>query len=159
MSSIAAVCSTAVLSASTVLFGGAPAQASSWCSATQHKEFPTPGYDVDVYLDVCIVRTTSNYNKYYASIGGYFIDGGGSRNFDNFDIKVRLERNNADILTASCDETYPLNNADSGALQCWTAEYYTTSPGGLSADGAVVYNIDSDGAGDFTWSLTGSPEL
>ncbi|MFH8613674.1 hypothetical protein ACH4E8_01195 [Streptomyces sp. NPDC017979] len=126
------------------------------CSTQQHKEFPTSGYNTDVYIKLCVAPRT---NGWIASADGYWTDGGGKRKFDNFDIQIRLERNDKDVLVSLCDITAEVNRADSGTIQCQTKIHKTENMKGLSADGKVNYDLDADGKGGYTWALTGSPRL
>ncbi|MFH8613673.1 hypothetical protein ACH4E8_01190 [Streptomyces sp. NPDC017979] len=130
--------------------------ASRGCSTKQHKEFDTSGYNTDVYLTLCVA---SRDGGYIASADGYYIDGGGKRKFDNFDIQIRLERDNKDLKVSVCDITAEINRADNGPIQCQTKIHATGSSKGLSADGKVNYDLDADGKGGYTWALTGSPRL
>lgn len=140
------------------LLAGGPAQAAKNCTREQHKEFGTSGYDTDVYLGLCADHLSSDANAWYASADGYWIDGGGVRKFDNFDIRIRLERNNKNVKTVTCDLTAEINRAGNGTIQCQTKIHRTTSNNGLSADATVSYNLDADGAGGKRWHLKGSPE-
>ncbi|MEU5973800.1 hypothetical protein [Streptomyces sp. NPDC047315] len=151
------------LAAGGILVAGNPATAAesaagpiNACSATQKKEFATSGYDTDVHLKLCVVPRTGGW---LVSADGGWTDGGGVRKFDNFDIQVRLERNDKDVLVSLCDITAEINRADSGRIQCQTKVHKTENQKGLSADGKVLYDLDADGAGGYTWALTGSPRL
>ncbi|MEU5976065.1 hypothetical protein [Streptomyces sp. NPDC047315] len=126
------------------------------CSAHQVKEFPTSGYNTDVNITLCVAPRTDGW---IASVDGYWTDGGGVRKFDNFDIQVRLERNDADVKVSLCDITAEINRADSGTIQCQTKIHKTENQKGLSADGKILYDLDADGKGGYTWALTGSPRL
>ncbi|MFD9720009.1 hypothetical protein [Streptomyces sp. NPDC059076] len=135
---------------------GSPAQAATMkCSAQQHKEFPTSGFNTDVKIYVCI--TGLGGNEYDATVIASWSDGGGVKKFDNFDIQVRLERNNAPIVYRTCDITAQINDYSVGRSQCDSPIYITGNPSGLTGDGKVNYNLDANGAGGFTWELTGSP--
>ncbi|SCL50572.1 hypothetical protein GA0070606_1656 [Micromonospora citrea] len=147
------------LTASAALLGAAlvsatPAQAATSCSAEQHKEMDTPGANVDVYIKLCF---RSHYNDAMAYVR--WADAGGYE-FDNFDLHLRLERNDAVVGMDSFDLTDEINNwGASDSIELYGAPTSVTSGSGWSADGYVKYNIDGDGKGDFTWSLTGSPEI
>ncbi|MDO0913483.1 hypothetical protein QQM39_22340 [Streptomyces sp. DT2A-34] len=155
----ATVLAASALAVASSLVLNTPAQALGGCGSEQHREFGTSGYNTDVYIQMCVTRERSNPDKFWASAEGYWIDGGGARKFDNFDIKVRLERNDSAILTATCDYTAEINGASSGTIQCKTGSHYTTSQTGLSGDGWVNFDLDADGLGGDTWELTGSPRF
>ncbi|MFE1954556.1 MULTISPECIES: hypothetical protein [Streptomyces] len=143
------------LAATGVVVLGSPAQAAG-CGGPQEREFDTSGYNTDVYIRMCI--TENSQGQVRASANGYWTDGGGLRKFDNFDIKVRLERvGGADIATARCDDTAEMNRAESGTIQCTTRYISGLNPARVTADATVYYNLDSDGEGGFVWGLRGSP--
>ncbi|MEU9604653.1 hypothetical protein [Streptomyces sp. NPDC048057] len=148
------------LAAGGLLVSGSPTAAETaarkGCSAQQHKEFATSGYNTDVYLTLCVARRGGGV---IASADGYYIDGGGKRKFDNFDIQIRLERNNKDLTVSLCDITAEINRAEDGPIQCQTKFFATGNEKGLTADGKVNYDLDADGKGGYTWALTGSSPL
>lgn len=155
----------ATLAASTLVVGGmtalgaAPAFAyTEKCTDYQHKEFPTPGYDVDVWIKLCVSSTLSGYH--FANAYGYYSDGGGAiNNFDNFDLQVRVERSDVSKGSLTCDYTNSLNNNGTGAFSCGSASTTSTADGGWTADATVYYNINQDGSGGYSWGLTGTPSI
>ena len=155
---------TTLAAASLMLAGTAAvsapsASATSKCS-TNTKEFPTSGFNVDVTIKLCIDRwwggPGGSYEYRRASAYVSWGDAGGNK-WDNFDVQVRLENNDADVRTAWCDITSKLDNNSSGSTTCETTTVVNGS--GNTADGYVSYNINDDGKGDYGWSLTGSPKL
>ncbi|MFF4488310.1 hypothetical protein ACFY0F_17715 [Streptomyces sp. NPDC001544] len=125
------------------------------CTGKQHREFDTPGYNVDVYLQLCVWRTGSTYD---AETYIDWADGGGARKFDLFWVETRLEKNDAAITYNGCDFTRAINDNETGGRTCGTASH-TGSGTGWTADATVGYNIDLDGEGEFTWNLTGTPKI
>jgi hypothetical protein len=74
-------------------------------------------------------------------------------------VQVRLERNDADYKTDVTNYANLTNLQESGSYYNQTGEYNSSSTGGWTADGHVVWNVDLDGEGDHTWSLHGSPSI
>ncbi|MFE1772250.1 hypothetical protein [Streptomyces sp. NPDC059008] len=133
---------------------GSPAQAMSSCSGTQHKEVSTSGFDVDIYVDVCI-----RYNgaTYIATAQGYWQEAGGHK-FDNFDVQVRVEEFDSTKSRKTSDQTAEINSREADGFQV-QSEWLSGQQHGFSADGKIVYNINDDGEGDFVWNLAGSPSI
>jgi|SRR3954451_11554068 hypothetical protein len=97
----------AVLLAGFGLVGASPAAAAGTCSAYQPKEFATRGYDGDVKIRLC-VRKSGGVHLAYAE--GTWSDGGGAvANFEQFDIHVRIERNDAVKNQNTCSLSGDLN--------------------------------------------------
>lgn len=130
-----------------------PASAATQCK-NNSKEFPTDWYNADVTVKLCV----SSAN------GGHFAEAyvnwseAGSNKFDKFVIEVRLERYDADMAVVTCSMTAAINSLSVGNDFCGRGSFASGS-GGWTADGRVIYNINNDGKGDFTWSLTGSPSI
>jgi len=146
---------------------GTPALAATVtkCSGEQHKSFPTPGNDTDVYITVCI-HTISTYERlawYYLS----WKDGGDSdvdddRKFDKFTVQIRIERYDSVQNDISQSLRASINTHSTGTYDYtgYGAGYTDTDRlGGWTADATVTYNIDRDGEGDYKWQLTGSPQV
>ncbi|MGW5969113.1 hypothetical protein [Streptomyces sp. NPDC055186] len=160
----------ASLCVSGVVFGGIAHAAESKCSATQSKEFDTPGFDTDVHLQVCILEDAAkppseDYRTYTAMVLGHFTDGGGgsTRKFDNLDLEIRLESIPNDYVDKKvvCDVTAEVNNKDSGALRCEASlKMHVNMRPHVTGDATVHYDIDADGKGALgPWELRGSPHL
>ncbi|MFF7260130.1 hypothetical protein ACFZCL_07545 [Streptomyces sp. NPDC008159] len=140
--------------------GTAAAAAASECTGWQHKEFDTIGVNLDVYVKLCVYRTSAN--NYYAKAYIDWADGGGglSTGMDDLTVNLRLERNDADYRTASGDYTGAVNTFQESSGNAFsTTNYYSTTTGGWTADGNVHWDINNDGAGGDTWSLGGSPSI
>ncbi|PZT74205.1 MULTISPECIES: hypothetical protein [unclassified Streptomyces] len=138
----------------------ASAAATSKCSGTQHKEFDTIGFNLDVYINLCVHRTSGN--NYYAKAHIAWKDGGGglSTGMDDVTVNLRLERHDADYKTASGRYNGIMNLYQDGSGYAFsTGSYSSSSTGGWTADGNVHWDINNDGAGGGTWSLTGSPAI
>lgn len=145
-----------------------PAHAATRCSAYQSHSFSTPASDTDVKLRLCVrINPTSGYA--YTTVEGTWSDGGGDLQidkFENFDIFLRLERNQAtyDGPYLARDLTVEINYNDSGSFEDTIGPYNSHTGGRLpsgsyTTDGYVKYNINNNGAGSATWSLTGSPSV
>ncbi|WP_216587201.1 nucleotidyltransferase domain-containing protein [Streptomyces brasiliscabiei] len=145
-----------------------PAHAATRCSAYQSHSFPTPASDTDVRLRLCVyINPTSGYA--YTTAEGTWGDGGGHLQidkFENFDIFLRLERNQATYSGPGLarDLTTEINFNDSGSFEDTIGPYVSNTGGRLpsgnyTTDGYVKYNINNNGAGSTTWSLTGSPSV
>ncbi|HEY9292907.1 MAG TPA: hypothetical protein VIP98_16630 [Microlunatus sp.] len=158
------IAATALLASTAIAMVGTntPAQADvSGCTDDQHKSFSTPGFDTDLWVDVCIF--SSGYTGHYARFGVVWVDGGdsaadGNRKFDALRLNVRLERYDSVILTASCSIAGDVNRNESGNDSCYTETFKSSLLGGWTSDGTVTYDLDRDGEGSKTWSLTGSPQ-
>ncbi len=145
----------------TAALTAAPAQAApETCTGWQHKEFPTSGYNTDVYLKLCVTKYGGNIPEHGAYAYTRWRDGGGTRKFDNFDVRVRLERHNTDYARGTCDYTSEINaDSSGGPKRCFGGADTSPRDGGWTADGYVAYNLDDDGEGGKTWSLHGSPQI
>lgn len=152
---------TGVLAATTTLTP-APAQAAAAeaCTGWQHKEFPTSGFNTDVSVKLCVTKYSGGTPEHGAYAYVKWSDGGGARKFDNFDVRIRLERHDADQAAGACDYTSEINgNSAGGPRYCFGAAHVSSLDGGWTADGYVAYNLDADGEGGKTWSLHGSPQI
>jgi hypothetical protein len=125
------------------------------CSDMQHKEFATPGTNVDLYITLCVWRSGSRYD---AEAFGEWWDGGGVRKFDAFRMEVRLEKNDAAITYNDCNYLSAVNSTEHSGFTCGTTSA-TGSGSGWTADATVLYDLDSDGKGEYFWELTGSPKI
>ncbi|MFE0522407.1 hypothetical protein [Streptomyces sp. NPDC058954] len=139
--------------------GTASAAAASKCSSEQHKEFDTLGYNLDVYVTLCVHRDSSNNYKATAKVTWQDGGQGNSGGMEKLWVQVRLEHNDSDIKTNTTSYTNLVNSYESSGYTIETDEYHSTSTGGWTADGHVVYNVDLDGDGEHTWSLGGSPSI
>lgn len=154
----------ATVAAALVVAGGMataakPAEAAGWtCSSWQHKEFPTSGYNTDVDIRFCVKRYTVAHSG-YAEVK--WRDGGDwTKKFDNFDVKLRLERYDKDYDHATCSLESQINLYESKTGACAIGHYVesdSAKTGGWSVDGYVAYDLDADGKGGKTWSLKGTP--
>lgn len=146
-----------LVSAGGLALVAAPAEAASKCSAQNEKSFDLPGKpDVWVGIILCIDRTSAGNGHAFANIqwDGSFL---GGKRFDKFELQVRIERYDSVFDDARCSFTTPLNNRIEGGGECGGAVWTSSAKGGWSADGTVTYNVNSDGKGDMTWELHGSP--
>jgi hypothetical protein len=158
--SSAAVAGTLAVAGVALTPASASAAAASECHAVQSKSFDTIGANLDLHIKLCVHRTSGNY--YYASVAVSWEDGGGglSTGMDLVRVNLRLEHNDADYKTGSANYTTAVNTFTEGdGYGFSTGSYYSTSTGGWTADGNVEWDIDNDGEGGGTWSLTGSPSI
>jgi len=149
---------TALLAATVVVgFLAAPAANASTtqCTDWQHKEFATPGYNTDVEIRLCVEAYSSAHSGYAET---RWWDGGTYyKKFDNFDVRIRVERYDADYDSVGCSYESSINLYDSDYRVCDGLWVGSGSSGGWSVDGYVAYNLDGDGKGGMTWSLHGTP--
>lgn len=133
-----------------------PAHAATWtCGAWQDRSFSTSGYNTDVEIRLCITKYTTAHQG-FAQIR--WTDGGDwVKKFDNFDVRIRLERWDADYDKVSCSFESDINLYETGEDECWDVYSSSSRSGGWSVDGYVAYDLDADGEGGSTWSLRGSP--
>lgn len=145
----------------TAALTAAPTQAApETCTDWQDKEFSTSGLDTDVSIKLCVTKYGGNIPEHGAYAYTKWGDGGGARKFDNFDVHVRLERNNTVYANGTCDYTGEVNaDSSGGPKRCFGGADTSPRAGGWTADGYVAYNLDADGEGGTTWSLRGSPQI
>ncbi|WP_406282496.1 hypothetical protein [Embleya sp. NBC_00896] len=150
-----------VLSTAALVVGlGTPAQAAITQNCrSNEKSFSIPGSrDVSVTVDLCVQRDGSRYRaKAYVSWGSWA--GMPSNAFDNFNVTLRLERNDATQKSQGVNLTSMINHpSDYNHNVSWPTAWVTSSArGGWSADGVVDYDINNDGRGGKKWDLYGSP--
>ncbi|MEU1279829.1 hypothetical protein [Streptomyces sp. NPDC005805] len=158
-----AVATTVAASAALVGVMAAPtpvaAAAATKCSKTQHKEVDTVGPNLDMYIELCVVRDSSN--RYHARATVKWADGGGGAccGMEKVLVEVRLERRDVVQRKATGNLQASMSGSASGTIPIRTSTYTSSSAGGWTADGKVTYNIQSDGAGDKVWDLGGSPSI
>ncbi|MET8215414.1 hypothetical protein [Streptomyces hirsutus] len=156
-----AVAVVGVTAAGTVVMtpGSAMAAAATKCSSQQHKEFDTVGPNLDLYVTLCVHRSSDNYYNAYADIS--WKDGGGglSAGMEDLVLNLRLERNDADYKNQNFNIAGTVNYKDSGSTRVTGGSYHSSTTGGWTADGHVAWDIQNDGAGGGTWSLGGSPSI
>jgi hypothetical protein len=139
------------------------------CKAHKGQELDTPLADTDLNnVEVCIGEADDPPSgKYQATVLGFWTDGGGRvidgigkpvRKFDKFHVSVRIEQDGRNQEVRTCNLTREINAADTGSLQC-SVEGVPVGGGPVTADAVITYNIQSDGAGDRSWQLHGSPGI
>ncbi|MQA08061.1 MAG: hypothetical protein GEU98_05805 [Pseudonocardiaceae bacterium] len=156
-----AVVATALALTGVNLVTASPAHAAASCSAEQRNSVPTPGFDTDFSVKVCVDGAGSDTKRAYIIVG--WTDGGdsstdGDRKFDKLRIHQKLERNNTAYDSNSCSIAGKVNRNSSGAESCSSVTYTSSARGGWTG-GYLEYDIDRDGKGSFTWSLHGSPVI
>lgn len=127
----------------------------------QDKSFSIPGKpDISVTINLCVERNNGRHRA-VADVSWGSWAGVPKNAFDNFNVKIRLERYDRDQKTRSVNLTPYINAPDRYAhhITIETAWSTSSADGGWTSDGAVSYNINNDGKGDATWSLHGSPEI
>jgi len=131
-----------------------PAHAAGWtCGSWQHKEFATSGFNTDVDIRFCVKRYTTAHAG-FAEIK--WRDGAGVKKFDNFDVRIRLERYDSDYDSTACSYESAINLYESNERECSGLYSSSSRSGGWSVDGYVAYDYDADGEGGKTWSLRGT---
>ncbi|WP_018657413.1 hypothetical protein [Actinomadura flavalba] len=121
---------------------------------------------VDVTVNLCV---TASGDLVYARGTVHWERGTGSMGdgFDRFALKMRLERNDADIKTATCTTTKNINERrdshaippEGWALYCRPISASKGSAKTWTADGTIIYNYNNDGKGDYTSQLNGTPRV
>ncbi|NEA23387.1 hypothetical protein [Actinomadura bangladeshensis] len=140
-----------------------PANATDSKCATSQKEYPTNGYNADIKVELCISRNwggSGGSNSYTWAWAKVTWGDSGAGKFENFDVQVRIEQNDADIKTRTCDFTSAVNGSTSGSKTCRlpsSGSYVNIS--GNTADGHVVANVNDDGEGNHTWGLQGTGKI
>lgn len=144
-----------VLLAGTALaVGASPAYASTTkCSAYQYQTGPVV---TNVAMKTCVVK---NGNKRYAYILVEEARAYGGKDWDKFKVHARLERYDTNIATKWCDLTNDMNNYKNPRLFCKTATVTSSSQGGWTGDGVLIFNFNLDGLGDKSRALNGSPSV
>ncbi len=138
---------------------GAPAWAVNSCSEYQSFEFDTPGYDTDLRVRLCLTHGSPTRGAYaqvsWENGGDNAADG--RRKFDELAIDYRLLAMNKPVTTGSCDLAGMVNLNETGLFMC-PAEYHrSTDRGAWGVDGSLRFNVDRDGAGSRTLTLTPTP--
>ncbi|MEJ3749228.1 hypothetical protein WEI85_38945 [Actinomycetes bacterium KLBMP 9797] len=137
----------------------APAQAAT-CKTSAEKQFDTVGSNVWIKVQLCVEKVATNTHRAYAYVIWEGDDLHFGYRFEKFDLKLRLERNDADMDVYTCHAADAINNKATSSKWCGYATSYSTADGGWTADGSVTYNINNDGDGDQApWSLPGTPKI
>lgn len=140
-----------------------PANATTTRCATSAKEYPTNGFNADIKVELCIHRNwggPGGSNSYKWATARVSWGDSGAGKFENFDVQVRIEQNDADIRTKTCDFTAEVNGSGDGSKTCslpGSGSYVNIS--GNTADGRVRANVNDDGDGNKNWGLRGTPKL
>ncbi|MGF0174712.1 hypothetical protein ACQF36_30715 [Streptomyces sp. Marseille-Q5077] len=145
-----------------------PAHAATECGSSYNvRYFATPGENTSVSIRLCVqIIDGLGYRK----VDGIWRDGSGSLEidkFDNFDIHLQLERNDAVYWgnnNIALDLTAEINGSESGSFSKTLGPSYSSTGGKLpsgkwTTDGFVNFDINNDGEGGNNWSLTGSPSI
>jgi len=137
----------------------ASAAAATKCTGEQHKTYDTIGANLDVYVNLCVSRTSAN--DYQATVRFRWSDGGGglSTGMDKLKVNLRLERNDNVHRTASADYAAATNTFQSGNRGFSTTTFHSDTTGGWTADGTIDWDINNDGMGGGTSRLQGSGEI
>lgn len=148
----------AVATTATVLVGS-PAQAVNSCSEYQSIEFQTPGYDTDMRVRLCLTHGSPTRGAYaqvsWENGGDNAADG--RRKFDELVVHYRLVGMNVPVTGGSCDLAEMVNLSETGLFMCPATYHRSTDRGAWGVDGNLVVNIDRDGAGARTLTLTPTP--
>ncbi|WP_158717212.1 hypothetical protein [Streptomyces sp. NRRL F-4474] len=152
LAGVSAVALTVVIG----LAGPASASDEYRCTAYQHIELPTSGFNTDITSRVCVWRNFSG--KVRASASFSWQEGGGGK-FNKLLLSTRLEKNDVMKASAVCNYKNAVNaNDGGGGYVCWTP--WTSVPaGGITGDAGLLYDLADDGKGDLLRNLGGSPSL
>ncbi|WP_371672615.1 hypothetical protein OG985_36205 [Streptomyces sp. NBC_00289] len=157
-SAAAAVAVTAV-GAVILTPGSALAAAATKCSSVQKNEWDTIGPDLDLAVQLCVTRNSSNDYRAYADISWNDGGGGVSAGMEDLILNLRLERNDADYRNEDFNINSPIRVNESGSTRVYGSTYRSSTTGGWTADGHVEWDIQNDGKGGDTWPLGGSPSI
>lgn len=69
------------------------------------QKVPDIGFNTDVDIKLCVTKYSGNTPEHGAYAYIKWRDGGATRKFDNFDVRIRLERHDADYARGACDYT------------------------------------------------------
>ncbi|TYB51244.1 hypothetical protein FXF51_53940 [Nonomuraea sp. PA05] len=157
--SAALAATSTVAAAPAVAAQGASAVITNCTGSWAEKKIALPGKpDLLVEARVCVLAN-GNYRKGRIQVR-WSVDGltYGVR-FDKFVVQTRLERHDRIHQTENCDYEDEVNNQGGGSETCETAYMYSSVDGGWTGDGKIVYDVNNDGKGAYTWDLGGSPSV
>jgi hypothetical protein len=132
---------------------GPAAAATTRCSDYQYQTAPSV---TNVAMKTCVVK---NGNSRYAYVLIEQARTSGGKTWDLFKVHARLERNDVNKATKWCDFTDEMNQYLNPRLICTTATVTSSTTGGWTGDGVIVFNFNLDGQGDKSRALTGSPSV
>ncbi|KAA1423762.1 hypothetical protein FE697_009360 [Mumia zhuanghuii] len=155
---LASATAVAAVTAGGVTALASPASADDYRCKTSAKEFPTTGFNADVKVELCLVRSwggsggSNEIKRAYARVSW---GESGSGKWEKFAVQVRIEQNDSIVKSKTCEVTNIGNT--SGSYTCTLGPY--TNISGNTADGTVTYNVNDDGLGNQSWGLAGTPKL
>jgi hypothetical protein len=151
----------------------APAHAANKqrCHTNAPKVIAIPrGADVRVSEQTCVIEfpVGAGRAKYKAWVHTTWRPSGSGgirpKQFEDYNVTARLELNQSgpdrNLAKRTCKIASRLNRLASGSYTCQTdVEGNFGTAGRFTGDGSVVYDVDGDGKGNFSWPLTGSPAV
>ncbi|TNC42301.1 hypothetical protein [Mumia zhuanghuii] len=155
---LASATAVSVVTVGAVTVLASPASADDYRCKTTAKEFPTNGYNADVKVELCLVRSWggtgggSEIKRAYAKVSW---GESGAGKWEKFAVQVRIEQNDSVVRSKTCEVTNI--NTTTGSYTCSLGP--DTGISGNTADGTVTYNVNDDGLGNQSWGLTGTPKL
>jgi hypothetical protein len=152
---ITAVLAVPLVTAGALALTASPAAAAvtTKCSAYQYQSAPVV---TNVAMKTCVAKSG---NSRYAYISIEQASAYSGSTWDLFKVNVRLERNDGNVDTASCDYTSEMNKYKQVSFHCATATISSSLSGGWTSDGTIDYNFNLDGLGTKNRALTGSPQM
>ncbi|MFF4370523.1 hypothetical protein [Streptomyces sp. NPDC001594] len=145
------------------------ASAAETCTTVENSRIQSmPGAipEAQLYVPTCIEALPGGKVRGKAGVNWSFISDGQSdltsKRFTSFKVTVRLKSRvpgGVDTVVGSktCDVTTRINAAATGDLDCLTVSATLDPKKQWSGDATVVYDVEGDSKGSFTWQLTGSP--
>ncbi|MFD4835856.1 hypothetical protein ACFWPV_39375, partial [Streptomyces uncialis] len=126
----------------------------SQCSAEQRRELDTPGFNTDLNIHVCVERDSTGV---YRSEVRFRWNESGPNKFMYMKLHSRLEKYDVVVKGAVCDFTNAMDS-EYGNRECQTV-WASGTPGLMTADATLVYDIAGDSSGERTQDLHGSPAI
>ncbi|MFF2193554.1 hypothetical protein [Streptomyces sp. NPDC058157] len=122
--------------------------------------------EAQLYVPTCIEALPGGKVRGKASVNWSFMNDGqsdlSSKRFTSFKVTVRLKGRvpggtDAVVTSKTCDVTARINTAAAGDMDCLAPSTALDAKKQWSGDATVVYDIEGDAKGSFTWQLTSSP--
>lgn len=153
------VCAAVVVATAVVGVGisASPADAATACY-NNYQRLQVPTDHVDVWVNLCVISSGGNVQAEARVRWDRPAAHDSIRDFDYFTVNVRLERADAVIRSNNCVITELVNEHETSYV-CETSWAPKGSAQTWTSDGAVVYDINLDGQGRFSWDLRGSPAI
>ncbi|WP_328419135.1 hypothetical protein [Streptomyces sp. NBC_00443] len=125
------------------------------CASEQRKELTAWGLSPNVFVYVCVQR--DHTGPYRANVE-FNWGQAGDNDYHYVQLHSRLEKYDVVQKGAVCDITSHINSAVNGSRLCQTV-WTPGTPGQMTADFTVVYDVVNDGMGEYRLDFTGSPAI